>query len=239
MRRATRTSPARSSASSRPAAAVACAAASAWPSGAAYSISSHAVVARDGLPILPSAEGLKTAKIPPRMPPARIRGRSRWPSRPPVARPRGPRGSARRCGRRRPGSSARTVPGNVAGRCPNSARICTSASTACSRAAAPGPTARWCRRADWYPRRTMSAEERLRYYARSSRSPRSTRPTTRRRPSNRRACGRSARPRAFALTSRRIRCSPATRRGPSSLWPICVRSCRRRSLRSATSTPAT
>ena len=68
--------------------------------------------------------------------------------------------------------------------------------------------------ADWYPKRTMSAEERLRFYAAQF-------PLDRDRLDVLRAAGRAtgaavggaARPTAFALTSRPTRCSPVIRRG--------------------------
>ena len=46
----------------------------------------HPVVAEPATRASSPGEEVKTAKIPPRIPPARIRGRSRWPPRRPVAR---------------------------------------------------------------------------------------------------------------------------------------------------------
>ena len=73
--------------------------------------------------------------------------------------------------------------------------------------------------ADWYPRRTMSAEERLRYYA--GQFPLTEIDSTYYAPPAEHQAapvgGAHAR-RGFASTSRPTRCSPDTRRGPRSLW---------------------
>ena len=69
-------------------------------------------------------EGVKTAKMPPRIPPARIRGRSRWPPSRPLASRRGPRwvraslwpSKTGIMAGRRLAATARRGPGAVAGR---------------------------------------------------------------------------------------------------------------------------